>query len=382
MKKPLKVILGIVIILAAIHLTVKLSGYGYLDKGLWATYLHGHNSATIDDARFFDTHKIEASSNAWQWPNCQGYNQIKLTTKLQETLTKTETVAFLVVQNDSVLNENYWDGYSDSSQSNSFSMAKSITTMLAQIAIQKGILKGWHQKVNSLLPELKGVHANELELWHLSTMCSGLEWDEAYKNPFAVTAKGYYGDNVHNLMLALPIKNEPGKEYYYQSGNTELLGMCIMQASGKSLADLASEWLWKPLQAEHSAKWHTDAQGTELCYCCFNTDARDFARFGKMMLHQGNWNGTQILDSSFVQMATSGALVPYYGYSFWLDESHGTKVFAQRGILGQYIITIPAYNLVIVRLGRHCMPKQGNAPEDFHIIVDEVLGMVRSKQPA
>ena len=382
MKKFLKVILGIVIVMAAIDLTVKLSGYGYLDKGLWATYLHGHNSATIDDARFFDTHKIEAAGNAWQWPTSPGYNKTKLPAKLEETLAKTETVAFLVIQNDSILNENYWDGYSDSSQSNSFSMAKSITTMLAQIAIQKGILKGWHQKVNSLLPDLKGAHANELELWHLSTMSSGLDWDEAYKNPFAVTAKGYYGDNVRSLMITLPIVNAPGKEYYYQSGNTELLGMCIMQASGKRLAELASEWLWKPLQAEHSAKWHTDAMGTELCYCCFNTDARDFARFGKMMLHQGNWNGTQILDSSFVQLATTGALVPYYGYSFWLDESHGTKVFAQRGILGQYIISIPAYNLVVVRLGRHCMPKKNNAPEDFHIIIDEVLGMIKAKQPA
>jgi CubicO group peptidase (beta-lactamase class C family) len=96
-----------------------------------------------------------------------------------------------------------------------------------------------------------------------------------------------------------------------------------------------------------------------------------------MMLHRGNWNGTQILDSSFVQMATTAALSPNYGYSFWLDESHGTKVFAQRGILGQYIITIPEYNLVIVRLGRHCLPKQNNAPEDFHIIVEQVLEMVK-----
>ena len=379
MKRFLKIIAGIIIVFVVIHFAINLSGNGYLHKGLWATYLHGHNSATIDDARFFDTHKIEAATKQWPWPVSGNYNQTKLPAKLQDVLIKTGSVAFLVVRNDSILNENYWQGYSDSSQSNSFSMAKSITTMLAQIAIQKGRLKGWHQKVNTLLPDLKGAHATELELWHLSAMCSGLEWDEAYKNPFAVTAKGYYGDDVRKLMLTLPIINEPGKEFYYQSGNTELLGMCVMQATGKSLAELASEWLWKPLQAEHDAKWHTDEKGTELCYCCFNTDARDFARFGKMMLHQGNWNGTQILDSSFVQMATTGGLVPYYGYSFWLDESHGTKVFAQRGILGQYIITIPAYNLVIVRLGEHCLPKQNNAPEDFHIIIEQVLEMVKAK---
>jgi len=378
MKRFLKVITGFAVFVMLLLLIVRLTGNGYLIKGVWASYLHGENSATINDARYFDTHKVSAGNNAWPWPLHHSYNQTALPAKLQAVLSKTGSVAFLIVQNDSLLAENYWEGYTDSSQSNSFSMAKSVTTMLTQIAIQKGILKGWHQKVKSLFPELKGVHANELELWHLSTMSSGLDWDEAYKDPFSVTAKAYYGDHVRDLMLSLPIIDEPGKKYNYQSGSTQLLGLCVMQATGKSLADLASEWRWKPLQAEHDAKWHTDGQGTELCYCCFNTDARDFARFGKMMLHKGNWNGVQMLDSSFVQMATTGALVPFYGYSFWLDDSQGTKVFYQRGILGQYIITIPEYNLVIVRLGRHCIPPDSDRhPDDFHVIVAEVLGMVK-----
>jgi CubicO group peptidase (beta-lactamase class C family) len=251
--------------------------------------------------------------------------------------------------------------------------------MLAQIAIQKGILKGWHQKVKSILPDLKGPHADELELWHLSTMSSGLDWDEAYKNPFTVTAKAYYGEDVKKLMMTLPIIDTPGKFYSYQSGSTQLLGLCLMQATGRSLADLASEWLWRPLQAEHDAKWHTDAQGTELAYCCFNTNARDFARFGKLMLNQGNWNGVQILDSSFVQMATSPVFVPYYGYSFWLSDFGGTKVFAQRGILGQYIITIPEYKLVIVRLGNKALPQVNHFPADFGVIVEQTLEMVGKK---
>ena len=379
MKKLLKVTAGIIIVLALIVASVKLSGNGYLIKGVWASYLHGNNSATISDARFFDTHKIAAGTDAQHWPVHTGYNQTPLSAGLQAVLSKTQSVAFLVVQNDSILTEHYWDSYSDSSLSNSFSMAKSVTTMLVQIAIQKGIIKDWHQKVNSILPELKGPHAGELELWHLSTMSSGLQWDEAYKDPFAVTAKAYYGDDVRKLMLSLPIINEPGKEYNYQSGSTQMLALCLTQATGKSLADLASTWLWKPLQAEHDAQWHTDAQGTELAYCCFNSNARDFARFGKLMLHQGNWNGTQILDSSFVQLATSPALAPFYGYSFWLNESHGTKVFAQRGILGQYVITIPEYKLVIVRLGQHCLPQVNHFPEDFDEIVDGVLGMVKGK---
>ena len=131
--------------------------------------------------------------------------------------------------------------------------------------------------------------------------------------------------------------------------------------------------------AKNDAKWHTDEVDTEMAYCCFNSNARDFARFGKMMLHKGNCNGAQILDSAFVEMATQGKLVPYYGYSFWLDDSHGTKVFYLRGILGQYIISIPEYNTVVVRLGHNRIPpKDGeNHTEDFHVFVEEVLKMVK-----
>lgn len=379
MKKLLKVLASVILLLVLVVVIAYTTGNGYLMKGLWASYLHGYNSASIGDAQFFDTHTIEAAGEPQQWPVSDSYNKVALSEELKNTLDKVQTVAFLVIKNDSILSEHYWDNYSDSSRSNSFSMAKSITTMLAQVAIQKGILKGWNQKVKTLLPELKGAHADELELWHLSTMSSGLEWDEKYKDPFAVTAKAYYGSDVEKLMMSLPIVNTPGKEYNYQSGSTQLLGLCVAKATGKSLAELAAEWLWKPLQAEHAAEWHTDDKGTELAYCCFNSNARDFARFGKMMLHHGNWNGTQILDSAFVAMATSPALVPYYGYSFWLDDSHGTKVFYQRGILGQYIITIPEYNTVAVRLGhQRIQPKEGqHHSDDFHVIVEEVLKMVR-----
>jgi len=378
MKKLVKLLGGTILLLSLIVGVAYISGNSYLLKGIWASYLHGYNSASIGDARFFDTHKIEQGENPEEWALSENYNKTPISNELETMLTRVKTVAFLVIQNDSILTEKYWDDYSDSSRSNSFSMAKSITTMLTQIAIQKGILKGWEQKVNTLLPELKGEYADQLELWHLSTMSSGMAWEEKYKDPFAVTAKAYYGEYVERLMSTVPISSEPGTIYNYQSGSTQLLGQCLIKATGKSLAELASEWLWKPLQAKHTAEWHTDSKGMELAYCCFNSNARDFARFGKMMIHQGNWNGTQILDTAFVEKATSPALAPFYGYSFWLDDSHGTKVFYQRGILGQYIITIPAYNVVIVRLGHQRVPPHNEQvhTDDFHVIVEETLKAV------
>jgi CubicO group peptidase (beta-lactamase class C family) len=371
----------ILIIAAVLTLTVGgvyVSGNGYLLKGLWASYLHGHKSASIGDAQFFDTRIIAAGNNKQPWNIKSDYNQQPLSAQLKNILESTNSVAFLLIQNDSIVSEHYWDGYTDRSHSNSFSMAKSITTMLAQIAIQKGVLQGWNQKVKTLLPELKGKYADSLELWHLSTMSAGLLWSEKYTNPFSITAKAYYGSDVAQLMMQLPIDTLPGKKYNYQSGATQLLGMCIMAATKKPLATLASEWLWQPLQAEQDAMWHTDAEGTELAYCCFNSNARDFARFGKMLLQRGTWNNAQILDSAFVDLATSPALDANYGYSFWLNDEFKTPVFYMRGILGQYIIVLPEYNAVAVRLGHERInPQPGEMhTKEFKVIVEEALKMV------
>lgn len=377
MKKILRITLVLTAILVLFPAVALLTGSGYLLKGFRASYLQGASSATIDDARFFKTNAI-AVGVPQPWALHHDYNKTQLTPRLREILDDTRSVSFLMVKNDSILSEYYWEGYSDSSRSNSFSMAKSIVTMLAQIAIQKGVFTGWQQKVVTIFPELKGDYASELELWHLSTMSSGMQWEESYKNPFEVTAKAYYGDDITKLILSLPIVSKPGEAYNYQSGSTQLLALALMQTTGKSLSQLASEWLWKPMGAEHVATWHTDDKGVELAYCCFNSNARDFARFGKMMLHQGNFNGTQILDSAFVVLATQGALAPYYGYSFWVMEKNGTKIFLQRGILGQYIITIPEKNLVVVRLGHERLPNRAdNHPEDVHVIVEEVLQMLQ-----
>ena len=226
MKTLIKITSRFSLVFALLILFLKFSGNGYLIKGIWASYLHGKTSASIDDAKFFETNTVKSRHATSTWPLHKNYNQKALSLELTNTLEKTKSVAFLVIQNDSVIQEKYWNGYTDSSLSNSFSMAKSITTLLCQIAIQKGILLGWDQKVIGIFPTLKGVHASELELWHLSTMSSGLDWNEKYTNPFNVTAKAYYGEDVKTLLLSLPVINEPGKTFNYQSGSTQLLGLC------------------------------------------------------------------------------------------------------------------------------------------------------------
>lgn len=374
MKSITKVFISLLLGIILLVITARLTGHGYLIKGIWATYLHGETSASIDDARFFDTRKVDVGI-AQPWPLHKNYNKIALSPSLTAMLDSTESAAFLIVKNDSIQYEQYWDDYSDTSHTNLFSATKSITSMLVQCAIQDGLIENWDQKVKDFLPQLGGPYADSLTLRHLSTMTAGLDFNEHYTDPFCITAQSYYGDDIWDLMMEkVPVTKAPGKNFEYQSGATALLGMAVIKATGKHLAYYASEKLWQPLGATQAAKWHTDQlNGTELAFCCFNTNVRDFARFGKLMLHHGNFNGTQILDSAFYNLASTGYSVPFYGHGFWICNDFETPVFYQRGILGQYVIVIPEHHLVIARLGHKRIDPVKNHPKDFLIIVEEIL---------
>lgn len=368
----IKVLIAVVVVLVA---TAYITGNQFLLKGIWAAYLHGNTSATIGDAKFFDTRDIEAGT-ALPWKQAADYNKQELPERLRKSLEETRSVAFLMAQGGEIIHEEYWDSYSEKSRSNSFSMAKSITTMLAQCAIEDGFIQSWDEKVTKYIPNLKGAYAQELTLRHLSTMTAGLKFNEHYTNPFDITAKLYYGPDVEQLMVEeVPVIEQPGS-YEYQSGATQLLGLAVMKATGQTLSAYASEKLWKPLGATHTATWHLDKKdGKELAFCCFNSNARDFARFGQMLLQHGNYNGTQLLDSAFVSKATAAYAEPFYGYSFWICDDYGTHIYYQRGILGQYIIVIPEYDLVVVRLGHIRLGNDHNHTPDFRVIVEEVLTM-------
>src|SRR5690606_15902308 len=147
----------------------------------------------------------------------------------------------------------------------------------------------------------------------------------------------------------------PGERYLYLSGNTQLLAMVIEKATNESLADYVAQKFWQPLGAEHEAFWQTDKKdGIVKAYCCIASNARDFARFGKLYANFGKWNGRQILDSAFVAKSIVARFPesPQYGYGWWLFEHNGKKGFYMRGHLGQYTIVIPQENLIIVRLGK------------------------------
>ncbi|MEO5564313.1 MAG: serine hydrolase [Chitinophagaceae bacterium] len=353
MKKILKrfflFLLTIILLFSAYAL---ISGKTYLFKAVY------YNFAGIDDYKIF-TNDTVAVATAQPWAVSGEFNKISSPDGLNELLKRIKTVAVVVIKNDSLLYEKYWDGYSDSSLSNSFSMAKSITSLLIGAAIKEGKIKSVDELVSNYLPEFKEGLGAKMTIKDLLTMSSGSNWDEAYANPFSVTTESYYGSDLRSTATGVKIVKEPGTYHTYKSGDTELLGLIVEKATGQSLSNYAEQKLWQPLGAEHPALWSTDKKnGVEKAFCCFNSNARDFARIGQMMLDSGKWNGNAIIDSAYYSQSIAPCNIPnedgqpcnYYGYQWWLAPSY-PGVFYARGILGQYIIVIPSKKVVIVRLG-------------------------------
>ena len=367
MKKGLKYLL---IIFVLLNLLIFLSGKSWLYKAVSITYLKGYPSSYIHDFVHFPENIIEAGTHQ-KWAIANNYNTTKLPDFIKPVNDSLETVAFMVIINDSIQFEKYWHGYSADTMSNSFSMAKSWVSTLIGIAIKEGKIKSIDQKVCDFLPDFCEGRNSELTIKNLLTMSSGLNWTEDYYNPIGQTAQAYYGSDLKGLMMGLKVVEAPGEVFKYHSSCTQLLTFVLEAVTEKTISEYASEKLWKPLGAKHPALWNTDVEGgNEKGFCCINSNARDFARLGGLYLNHGNWNGEQLIDSSYVNDATvmadlldeNGSTNTNYGFQFWLSERQGLAIYYARGLWGQYVICIPEKNMIIVRLGRN----YGNLLKDMH----------------
>ncbi len=367
MKLIKKILLGILAFIVLINLVVVFSGNSYLYKALIYRYVG------IDDYTIFHNRTIKAGTYV-PIPEASLYNKTKLSSEFKKYLAETQTIAFLVLKNDSVYYEEYWDGYDANSLSNSFSAAKSIVSILVGIAIDEGNIRSVDQKVSDFIPEYKqGLNA-ELTIKHLLTMSASFNWDESYNGLFSKTTKAYYGRNLEKMLLNLKVTDTPGQEFNYQSSNQLVLAYIIEKVTGTTLSEYASEKLWKPLGAENDALWCLDKKdGLEKAYCCFNSNARDFSRIGLLYLHHGVFNNQRIVSEEYVKKSVEpadlvdefGNKVDYYGYSWWLSDVDTVNYFYARGILGQYIIVIPDKNIVVVRLGKIRKGHKGLPPHDY-----------------
>jgi len=310
-----------------------------------------HRDLQADTAKFLF---YTAANSAFPEKIKNKYPQQK---SFDEYLEVNKTVAFLVIRNDSIEYERYFKGYDEASIVPSFSMAKSITSILIGCAIDDGFIRSVKEPVIQYIPELTKNGFDKVTIEHLLQMTSGLAFNESYYNPFGDAASFYYGRRLRKAIARMKLKREPGTKFEYSSGSTQLLGLVLERAlKNKTITQYFQEKLWHPLGMEYDASWSLDKKknGLEKTFCCINARARDFAKIGRLYLEHGNWNGRQVVSEHWVRESTKAARtngsVSYYQYQWWLPSQMGD--FMANGFLGQFIYVNPAKNLVIVRLGK------------------------------
>ena len=381
MKILAKGFIGILIFFAVLIAALYAFKVDYLINAVRITYLNGHKTAFLDDYNYFENRVIKKAMQPQPWNISKKYNSVVTTERLDTLNAKNGTVAYLIIKNDSIQYEHYYDNYSKDSKSNSFSMAKSVVSAALGKAIQEKKIKGLDQLVGDFIPEFSSGKAAGLTVGDLSSMASGLNWDESYYSPFSVTTRAYFDKDLTSVIKNLKVTSTPGQSFIYLSGNTQLLAMVVEKAVGKSLADYVSEKFWQPMGAENDALWQTDHKdGIVKAYCCIASNARDFSRFGKLYKQYGKWEGKQILDSSFIATSIKPRFKdsPEYGYGWWLAKFKDKEVFYMRGHLGQYVIVIPEDNIIITRLGHRATPAKGEEhSSDFYIYIEEAYKMLQ-----
>lgn len=350
-------------------------------KAIRYTLLKGQWTTGIYDYQFFSSRKIDAGHHQ-PWPIDNRFGKIFMSESRMDYMKHLKTVAFLVAQDGQLVYETYFKDHDAQSISNSFSMAKSVVTLLLGCAIEDGYIDSLDQKVSDFYPIYRSGNGSELTVGDLARMSSGMDWQESYYLPINVTTEAYYGDDISKLITSRQIKGHPGESFEYLSGNTQLLAMVLNQALPITLSEYLSIKLWQPMGMEQPGLWMIDeVTGIERAYCCINACGRDFLKLGQLLLQRGMWNGQQLIDRGYMDLLVKPYFEesPQYGYGLWIDEQYKYPFYMMRGHLGQYVIVIPTHNVVITRLGKRKSKVQivdRDMTEDIYKYIDGAMEML------
>lgn len=288
---------------------------------------------------------------------------------LDQYLDANHVTGLLIARGDTILVERYQYGRTDKHRLASFSMAKTITALLIGIAVREGAIKSIDDFAEAYVPGLKGTEYGRTPVKALLQMASGVAFNETYSD---------FGSDVYTLVnLTIgqdPVGSlgavkrfntryaKPGERHSYSSTETLVLGLVLAAAAKRTVADYAAEKLWGPLGAEADASWMLDATGQEVTFAYYNAVLRDWARLGLMLAHDGVWNGRTVVPKDWLMAATTigpdspfwsssmkpGMHSPGYGYQTWLLMAD-RRMFALRGLRGQWVMVDPATKLVLVQ---------------------------------
>ena len=347
---------------------------------IWAAYLSlryspeymsrelFHNLGNVYDYRFFPERRLVASNEAFHFREAlqeatvqQVFESGTEYGRLDSFLESTGTQAFLVIHDDTILYERYFMGYQRGSIVTSFSVAKSIDTTLIGMAVQDGYIKSIDDPITDYIPELaeRDARFRNITIRHLMLMASGIRFEPERFSSLGDDSLTYAFDDLRHLALTeTEVVETPGSHWVYNTYNPLLLGLILERTTGRPVTQYLQEKLWTPLGMEYDGSWSLDSEksGFEKMETGINAPAIDFAKFGRLFLKQGEWNGQQLISREWVVEATrdSGLLqnAPFsYGYMWWGKHCDERDDFFADGDHGQLIYVSQAKNLIIVRNG-------------------------------
>jgi CubicO group peptidase (beta-lactamase class C family) len=301
---------------------------------------------------------------------------------LQEVLTSTPTLSFVVIDRGEVRYEWYADGHSAGTPVMTFSISKSILGLMIGAAIDDGLIDAVTDPVTRYLPEMAPGGLDGVTIEQLLTMGSSLDYVED-DNPFGSHVKFNYTPDLALATLALQVRAVPDEEFRYKSGDYAVLGLILDRVLGEiTLTDYLQTRLWDRVGASNTGIWSTDREdGLERAWCCLATTARDLARFGQLIADRGMWDGEQLISEDWVEASTSAhypadrwpdeyqeSPLHNYGYGWW---QMADGAWAGQGKGGQYLYVVPDRGIVVVRQG------EATGGISWAAVISQVVGSIR-----
>ena len=362
--------------------------------GRWVAW----KSSGVDDYLLFPYHTINHSPSVFTFNhNNEGLpikdityqvNGKPQTKNLDILLEKTGTTAFLVIKGDTIFYENYFNGYQRDSIVTSFSIAKSLTSLMIGMAIEDGYIQSIDDPVTQYIPELSQVDPKyqNITLAHLLSMKSGIAFKDT-DIPWHDKSKAYYHPYLREVATNLPLAEPPDTTFVYNTFNPIILGIILENATGQSVAEYFETRLWMRLGTEYDASWSIDSEedGMAKMESGYNARAIDFAKIGRLILNQGKWDGEQIISAEWInnsKMIEPENLVDkfgdnvYYQNGWWVinpTTKDKYTVFGW-GHLGQYLFVFPDDGMIVLRFG-----KEIGEVDSWRQIAQEIASVMSGK---
>ncbi|MEQ9363265.1 MAG: serine hydrolase [Leptospirales bacterium] len=285
---------------------------------------------------------------------------------VRELLERTDTTGLLIIKNDRVVFEEYWKGHTPETRHISWSVGKSFVSAMFGIAVAEGLIQSLEEPVIKYAPELKGTGYDGVRIKDVLQMSSGVGFNEDYGDFFSdINRMGRVialGASINEFVASLRNVREPGTYQHYVSMDTQVLGMILRNATGRSLADFLSEKIWSKIGMQADAAWLIDDSDMELAFGTLNATLRDYARFGRLYLNNGAWQGERIVPAAWVRASITpdaphlqpgdteaSSNTMGYGYQWWIPRNRDGSDYSAIGVYGQFIYINPERSVVIVK---------------------------------